>query len=223
MDSLRKKCTYCDREFNTFPGMRQHVKKAHQEQYDAELIREIAEREEVNEPIQTGAPSSDWSEMDLFRMAKEELSFVGNNINVDLSKIINKSAIAIKNRRTRADYKNLLKELGEAMQVEEVYRNYINITTSNSNIPANQESSINELNKMAHLELKYKGRFSNRYLAPLMNRAEDSILKKRRTADYKKLLGDLRNIYEENEEEDYKNTILPIGPMEFPNIPSLET
>ncbi|KAK9747500.1 hypothetical protein QE152_g5275 [Popillia japonica] len=55
-------CTYCPREFPSYPGLRQHVRQAHPGEYNDELIKEAEDPKERTR----------WSDAEMIAMAKHE-------------------------------------------------------------------------------------------------------------------------------------------------------
>ncbi|KAK9719187.1 Zinc finger, C2H2 type [Popillia japonica] len=99
------KCTYCPRSFNTHAGLRQHVRLAHPDEYNNELER-------VADEIGKDKDSSRWSDAELIAMAKHEIKYKGHFINRHLHSIFPfRTQEAIKSRRLKADYKELILSL----------------------------------------------------------------------------------------------------------------
>lgn len=212
--SEEKQCPICKREFATFPGMRLHLKKAHRKEYNEELTERLMEKE-GNEAEGRGNEEGNerqWNRYELFLMAKEEASYAGRNINRHLATLLDRSVAAIKNRRSRPDYISVLKEhLNHMVDVtgndcvgkDMPTTNQSSITNNQETAPdPNREWSRLELVNMAGWEVRYAGRFPNRYLAEKMVREESAIMKKRRTADYKRIISDLRAVNDNDLDND---------------------
>lgn len=95
------KCLICDMRFQTFPGMRQHMRHRHPVEYNTESESAGSNRRNFN-----------WSELEINRMASEEVKFGSNKGLLDhLVLKMNRTKESIKGRRKNQAYKNLVAEL----------------------------------------------------------------------------------------------------------------
>lgn len=100
------KCPICDREFTSFAGMRQHLRRAHPEQYNQEM-EEVASRDK-----QRG-----WVQSEIDRMALYEAKYEGTDVNKHLLTVIPGRTIdSIKGRRRRNDYRLLVSKIRNDLQ-----------------------------------------------------------------------------------------------------------
>lgn len=99
-------CVTCGVSFETYMGLRQHMKAAHPATYNLELENIAEEMHSDREAKRV------WTDEILLQMARIEVDFSGPFINQHLvTKFPGRTSHAIKDRRRRDDYRELVKNL----------------------------------------------------------------------------------------------------------------
>ncbi|XP_048523979.1 uncharacterized protein LOC125505078, partial [Dendroctonus ponderosae] len=114
-------CTFCQKTFLKFAGLRQHIKRAHPVEYNAEL----EDRYEQPNTASARVGSDDEDEEEHIKMAKIEAAYNGRFPNAHIRSLLPHLTIdQIKYRRKKDDYKILLETLRKGPQtmdlVEEI-------------------------------------------------------------------------------------------------------
>lgn len=107
--SVDTSCPVCSTMFETYAGMRQHMKRSHPTEYNDDLIRETENKTRML-----------WTHQDRVDMATEELKFSGKFINQFLSGKIGLPVETIKNQRKTKEYKSVLATIRDRERVPEV-------------------------------------------------------------------------------------------------------
>lgn len=98
-EPLENTCQLCGRTFVSFPGLQQHIRKAHPVDFN-DALEERAER-------RTGA----WSAMASFDLAQAELGYDGPNLLRYLANRFGETEDRVKSHRRTLRYKNLLEKI----------------------------------------------------------------------------------------------------------------